>query len=74
MGDRDTVVEINSIKLDQAVVYWSGSFGMSGPGRSGRSGGDRAEVHLVQLRSYRARVQVEMIEWKSERWLSGRRE
>ncbi|KAH3808236.1 hypothetical protein DPMN_136589 [Dreissena polymorpha] len=32
-----TADQINSIKPDQAVVYWSGSVGMSGRGRSGRS-------------------------------------
>ncbi|KAH3866398.1 hypothetical protein DPMN_029460 [Dreissena polymorpha] len=32
-----TADQINSIKPDQAVEYWSGLVGMSGRGRSGRS-------------------------------------
>ncbi|KAH3897322.1 hypothetical protein DPMN_021510 [Dreissena polymorpha] len=32
-----TADQINSIKPDQAVGYWSGSVGMSGQGRPGRS-------------------------------------
>ncbi|KAH3775604.1 hypothetical protein DPMN_177010 [Dreissena polymorpha] len=44
------VYDVNSIKPDQAVGYWSGSVGMSDRGRSGRD--DRAEIE-------------KMVEWTS---------
>ncbi|KAH3801842.1 hypothetical protein DPMN_155504 [Dreissena polymorpha] len=43
-----TADQINSIKPDQAVGYWSGSVGMSDPGQSGNGSRSTREVLIVK--------------------------
>ncbi|KAH3720116.1 hypothetical protein DPMN_063009 [Dreissena polymorpha] len=56
-----TADQINSIKPDQAIGYWSGSVGMSGRGRSGRSALVGLPTrYFLTFQKYRVAVEYEM--------------